>query len=117
MSETTISLPQTTDLTVPEAPAHVAGRRRGVAAIALAAVAVGAFAVTAAVRSGSDPVPVPVRSATEADLLQSAEWARRLEVTSPELFAQEGHPPTAADLRLAAEWARRMASIAPDTTP
>ena len=43
-----------------------------------------------------------------ADLLRSADAARRLEIAEPELFERSPRPADYDDLRLAAEWASRM---------
>jgi hypothetical protein len=50
---------------------------------------------------------------TEADLLRAAYAARQLEAEHPELFEQSPRPAGYDDLRLAAEWARRLEVLSP----
>lgn len=114
MSDTTFPLPVTPDHAPAAGAVRTATRlRRAVGAVVVAAVGITAFAVTAAVRADDDSLPAPLQAATEADLLEAAEWARRMEALDPEAFAVSPKPATYEDLRLAAEWARRTAASSP----
>lgn len=86
------------------------------AVVALAGVVVGLVGAVA-VHAAPSERPVVACPASEADLLQAAEAARRFEIMHPATFETSPRPADFDDLRLAAEWARRLAILAPHTIP
>jgi hypothetical protein len=101
------------ELTSPSSPRTRRSRRvrRAAAIVAGSAVVLATFGVTRQIRADDDAPAVVPKPATEADLLLAAEWARRMEILTPERYRTSPRPASYTDLRLAAEGARYLESV------
>jgi hypothetical protein len=81
-------------------------------AVAVAGATLGVTGA-AAVAATSEQAPVAACRPSEADLLRAAYAARQLEAENPERFEVSPRPAGYDDLRLAAEWARRLDLLSP----